>query len=69
MDIDGMNPDELRRACRDLLRENETLRRRLHDEDAEAWSPSPFAVVVGHMLDGLTPNERDLAVSLAGAIR
>lgn len=69
MDIDSMTPDALRRACRDLLRENESLRRRLADDDAAAWSPSPFAAVVEYMLDSLTPPERQLVGSLNEAVR
>lgn len=66
-----MTPDALRRTCRDLLRENETLRRRLSEDegDTETFRLSPFAVVVGHMLDGLTPSERDLVGSLGEAMR
>jgi hypothetical protein len=69
MDIDSMTPDALRRALRDALRDNEALRRRVLEDDAAAWSPSPFAVVVGHMLDGLTPSERNLVGSLGEAMR
>lgn len=65
MNIDCMTPDELRRACRDLLRENETLRRRLADEPVA----SPFASLVSHLLDGLSTPERDLVGSLAGSLR
>ena len=71
MDIDSMTPDALRRTCRDLLRENETLRRRLSEDegDTETFRLSPFVVVVGHMLDGLTSSERDLVGSLGEAMR
>jgi hypothetical protein len=71
MDIDSMTPDALRRALRDALRDNEALRRRLSDDegDTETFRLSPFAVVVGHMLDGLTPSERNLVGSLGEAMR
>ena len=66
-----MTPDALRRTCRDLLRENETLRRRVSEDegDSETFRLSPFAVVVGHLLDGLTPSERHLVGSLGEAMR
>lgn len=66
MDIDSMTPDALRRCLREALRENETLRRRLSEDGPTL---SPFAMVVGHLLDGLSPPERDLAVNLAGTLR
>ena len=54
MDVDSMQPDELRRRLRDTLRENEELRRRF------AVRPSAFARAVEAALDGLDPKEHDL---------
>ena len=63
MDIDAMTPDQLRRACRDLLRENEALRRRLGP------TPPPFSRAVEAALDGMTLHEAALAHELANALR
>jgi hypothetical protein len=54
MDVDSMTPDELRRRLRDVLRENEELRRRF------ALRPSAFARAVEAALDGLDVKEHDL---------
>ena len=54
MDVDSMTPDELRRKLRDVLRENEELRRRFNVR------PSAFARAVEAALDGLDPKEHDL---------
>ena len=63
MDIDSMTPDQLRRALRDALRDNETLRRRLGEQ------PPPFSRMTEAILDGVSRDEMHLAVSLAGALR
>jgi hypothetical protein len=62
MDIDSMTPDELRRLCRDLMRENETLRRRFGPR------PPPFSRAAEAVLDGMSSDEVRLVVGLAGAI-
>lgn len=54
MDVDSMTPDELRRRLRDVLTENESLKRRL------TVRPSAFARAVEAALDGLDPKEHDL---------
>jgi len=64
MDIDSMTPDQLRRTCRDLLRENEALRRRLGLN-----SSSAFAKAVEAALEGLTLEEAVLAARLSETLR
>jgi len=54
MDVDSMNPDELRRTLREVLRANEELRRRFEAR------PSAFARAVEAALDGLDVKEHDL---------
>ena len=59
-----MTPDQLRRTCRDLLRENEALRRRLRSD-----APRPFSKAVEAALEGLTLEEAALAARLAEVLR
>jgi hypothetical protein len=63
MDIDSMNPDQLRRALRDALRDNEALRRRLGEQ------PPPFSRIAEAILDGVSRDEMHLAASLSEALR
>lgn len=59
MDIDALEPDALRRYARDLLKENEHLR-----EVLKMPKRSPFAQVIGGLVDGLTREEKDILVRL-----
>jgi hypothetical protein len=63
MDVDSMLPDELRRRLRDLLRENEELRRRLGPRS------SAFARAVEAALDGLDPKEKSLMRDVFDIVR
>lgn len=63
MDVDSMQPDELRRRLRDALRENEELRRRF------TVRPSAFARAVEAALDGLDGKEHDLMRSVFDVLR
>jgi hypothetical protein len=64
MDIDALEPDALRRYARDLMHENEALRAALR-----APKRSPFAQVIGGLVDGLTREEKDILTRLFAHIR
>lgn len=59
MDIEALEPDALRRYARDLMRENDDLRAALRMPKR-----SPFAQVIGGLVDGLTREEKDILVRL-----
>jgi len=59
MDIESMEPDALRRYARDLMHENEALKAALRTPKR-----SPFAQVIGGLVDGLTREEKDILVRL-----
>jgi hypothetical protein len=63
MDVDSMQPDELRRRLRDALSENEALKRRLRER------PSAFARAVEAALDGLDDKEKSLMRDVFNIVR
>ena len=64
MDIESMEPDALRRYARDLMQENVHLR-----EALRVPKRSPFAQVVGGLVDGLPREEKDMLVRLFAHMR